>query len=123
MLERRSNDEWLRDPKRKNLKGILMDLKKLPLAMESSVSSATKVGAMAGPDRRKNIEKSQGAKVVADEEDRKIKVGAMVKLLYPDSPIYGIVVNYEDDYHVLVHWVDGYIFPVHTEDLEVVSAP
>ena len=78
---------------------------------------------MAEPGRRKNIEKSQGAKVVADEEDRKIKVGAMVKLLYPDSPIYGIVVNYEDDYHVLVHWVDGYIFPVHTEDLEVVSAP
>ena len=100
-----------------------MDLKKLPLVMESLVSLVTKVEAKAEPDRLKNIEKSQGAKVVADDDDKKIKVGAMVKLLYPDSPVCGIVVSYQDDYHVLIHWTDGYIFPVHTEDLEVVSAP
>ena len=47
----------------------------------------------------------------------------MVKLLYPDSSVCGIVVGYEDDYHVLIHWTDGNIFPVHTEDLEVVSVP
>ena len=100
-----------------------MGLKKRLLAMENLVNLAAKAVEKTELDRLKNIEKNQEVKVVADEDKGKIKIGTMVKLLYPDSSACGIVVGYEDDYHVLIHWTDGYIFPVHTEDLEVVSAP
>lgn len=97
-----------------------MVLRRLPLVMESSVSLAIKAGAPAGPDLLKIIEKNQGARAVA-ADDKKIKIGTMVRLLYPDHPIYGIVIEYQDPYHVMIHWNDGYIFPVHVGDLEIVS--
>ena len=97
-----------------------MALRRLPLVMENSANLAIRVGVMEAPSLLKVIEKNRGAKAVA-AEDKKIKIGTMVRLLYPDHPIYGIVIEYQDPYHVMIHWNDGYIFPVHTGDIEVVS--
>ena len=58
-----------------------------------------------------------------EEGDRPIKIGSLVKMIHPDTNPLGIVVSYEDDYHVNVHWLDEYFFPIHVQDIDVVSAP
>lgn len=59
----------------------------------------------------------------AEDSLRPIAIGSLVKMIYPASNPLGIVLGYEDDYHVFVYWFDEYSFPIHVQDISVVSLP
>ena len=73
MPGRRSNDEWLRDPKRINFREIPMGLKKRPLATENLANLAIRAVGIMELSRLKNIEKSHEVKVVPGEMKEKLK--------------------------------------------------
>ena len=66
---------------------------------------------------RNHVDKEQ------DDADRPIKIGSLVKMLHPDTNPLGIVMSYEDDYHVWVNWLDEYSFPIQVQDKDVISEP
>ena len=100
-----------------------MDQKKHQSGMENSVSTAIRVEGREVLDLQKHTGKDHVAKVSKESEAKRIKIGSLVKMIHPDTNPLGIVLSYEDDYHVFVHWMDEYFFPIHVQDIEVVSEP